>query len=267
MKIGFISDLHYDLNAKNPPNQYIDILCEIIKENQLEILILCGDISEHYTLTLYFVELLERKSKSKVYFIPGNHDYFSEKRHKNTWETYYIFARHPQSLLESPLKLNDEYSIIGHSAWYNHSFQSESYTPEEAEKGIIKGNPIGSKKFINWKESDKNVSSHFSKIIENDFKKSKTSKYILVTHMLTNFNIAMDTILPPLLYAYGGTDDLQPLFESYNITHSIMGHLHERIEFEENNTTFVCCSLGYTSQWKSNFLDDEIRDAIYILEL
>lgn len=267
MKLGFISDLHFDLNSKNPPQQYLDILNSMIKKKNLDYLVFCGDISEHYTLTFNFVEMLERKSGIKIYFIPGNHDYYTEKYTNDTWETYHILRKHPQCLLESPVKLNNQYTLVGHSAWYDHTIRHENYTAEEAEKGVFEGHTIADKRYINWKQSDKSVSDYFSKIIENDFESSDSDNFILVTHMVTNSQVFDKSVVAPYLYAYGGTNDILPIYSKYNITHSIMGHYHQRIEFEQNGTNFVCCSLGYPHEWKTNFLDEEIEDAVYILEI
>ena len=98
MKIGFISDLHIDLNPDVPPQEYMTRLKEIIKRKQLNRLVIGGDISNHYSSTLQFVEQLQNQAEIPVHFIPGNHDFWEEAdATKDTKGIYRLYKEHPQS--------------------------------------------------------------------------------------------------------------------------------------------------------------------------
>src|SRR5699024_4087040 len=73
MRMGFISDLHVD-NFTYEVQDYIEVLSEIISKNELEMLVIGGDITNSYKTTSDFVEELQDQTKIQVYFIPGNHD-------------------------------------------------------------------------------------------------------------------------------------------------------------------------------------------------
>ncbi len=51
MKIGTIADLHIDRHNKKTSEDYLEALVEIVKYKKLDILLIAGDISNHYQLT------------------------------------------------------------------------------------------------------------------------------------------------------------------------------------------------------------------------
>src|SRR5690625_5987805 len=78
MRVGFISDLHIDRNMEILPIQYLKTFVHMSKKQKLEMLIIGGDISNHYSTTIHFVEELQKRAEIFVYFIPGNHDFWEE---------------------------------------------------------------------------------------------------------------------------------------------------------------------------------------------
>lgn len=71
MKIGIISDIHVDINFN------FDIrrdLCKVVKSNGVECLIIAGDISNTYKISLEVIDYIRKNTGVKVYFVPGNHD-------------------------------------------------------------------------------------------------------------------------------------------------------------------------------------------------
>ena len=136
MRVSFISDLHVDLNRRASINAYRYELSLLLEEEESNLLVIGGDISNNVQTTLDFVEVLEKDVGIPVYFIPGNHDFWEDSVKKDTWGLYRIYQQHPQSLVESPLKLTDEYSLVGHPAWYNHAvYDKNKYNEAEIEKG------------------------------------------------------------------------------------------------------------------------------------
>ncbi|HZK46528.1 MAG TPA: metallophosphoesterase [Atopostipes sp.] len=187
MKIGFISDLHIDRNPDVPPQEYMTRLKEIIKRKQLNRLVIGGDISNHYSSTLEFVEQLQNQAEIPVHFIPGNHDFWEEAdATKDTKGIYRLYKEHSQSLVETPVKLNEDYTLVGHPGWYNHAvYDKEQFTPEEVEKGKFRWAYWQDKLRMDWEMTDQEVSTHFKKIITKDLEKVSTENIIFQTHVVT----------------------------------------------------------------------------------
>ena len=77
MNIGVISDLHIDRHKSLKPKDYEYELIKAIQRNQVELLLIAGDISNNYKLTQAFIKSVEAQAQIKVLFIPGNHDFWS----------------------------------------------------------------------------------------------------------------------------------------------------------------------------------------------
>ena len=271
MKVGFISDLHIDRNFELPPEAYLNMLIRIIAERDLGMLVIGGDISNHFTTTLAFVEELEKRAEIPVYFIPGNHDFWEEKdATKDTKGIYQLYKDHPQSLIETPLRLNDEYTLVGHPGWYNHAiYDFDKFTPEEIERGKFRWTYWQDKLRMDWEMTDQDVSKHFSNIIENDLEKVTTDNIILQTHVVTipEYTMPMPHRVFDFFNAYMATSDLKTVHKNYPISHQFMGHVHFRENIIKENTKFITNSLGYRREWWSKDLYQEVNNSLYILDL
>ena len=53
----------------------------------------------------------------------------------------------------------------------------------------------------------------------------------------------------------------------YDIRYSIMGHVHFRNVFEENNVTYICPCLGYQREWRTPDIEQEINHALHKIEI
>ena len=173
IKIGFISDLHIDRNVERPPEDYLKTLRSIVMKKKLNLLVIGGDISNHYTKTIRFVESLQKEAEIPIYFIPGNHDFWEGKdATKDTRGIYQLYKDHPQSLIESPVQLTKDYTLVGHTGWYNHAvYDKEKFTPTEIEEGKFRWTYWQDKLRMDWQMSDPEVSKIFSQRIEEDLKK------------------------------------------------------------------------------------------------
>lgn len=271
MKIGFISDLHIDRNVDAPPHIYLTHLKQLIKVKKLSMLIIGGDISNHYSLTFNFVEELQNKAKIPVYFIPGNHDFWEEiDKEKETQKIYEHFLKHPQSLMENPLQLNQSYTIVGHPAWYNHAvYDREKFNEEEVEAGKFRWAYWQDKLRLDWGKTDKEISKDFKKIIKSDLEKNRSDNIILLTHTVTipEFTVPMPHRIFDFFNAFIATDDLKDFYKKYPISHQIMGHVHFRGEIQKGQTKFITNSLGYRKEWRSKYLYKELQDSLFILEI
>lgn len=271
IKIGFISDLHIDRNRDRAPAAYLKGLLKVMFEKKLDRLVIGGDISNHYSSTLAFVEQLEKEAEIPVIFIPGNHDFWEEKdATKDTKGIYQLYKEHPQSLIESPRQLNEEYTLVGHPGWYNHAvYDKEKFSPADVEKGKFRWTYWQDKLRLDWEMSDQEVSKHFSQLIEADLKKVTTPKIILQTHVVTipEFTMPMPHRTFDFFNAYMATDDLTHIHTEYAVSHQFMGHIHFRAHLRRNKTQFITNSLGYRREWRSQELEKEIKHSLFILDL
>ena len=62
MKLGFISDIHVDINRKNGEDIVLKPLAEETLRQGLDCLVIAGDISSDYKLTLESIDFLSRES-------------------------------------------------------------------------------------------------------------------------------------------------------------------------------------------------------------
>ncbi len=271
LKIGFISDLHIDRNRETSAYDYLNASKRIISEKELDMLVIGGDISNHYTTTLLFVEELEKRAEIPVYFIPGNHDFWEEEEaSKDTQGIYGLYKDHPQSLIEKPLQLNESYTLVGHPGWYNHAvYDKKQFSPEEIEKGKFRWAYWQDKLRLNWEMSDQEVSRYFSNIIRQDLEKVTTENIILQTHVVTvpEFTVPMPQRTFDFFNAFIATDDLKNVHNEYPISHQLMGHVHFRGEIIKEETKLITHSLGYRREWWSNDLYQELQKGLYILDL
>lgn len=271
MKLGFISDLHIDRNHEVPAAEYLNMVRQVILEQKLEMLVIGGDISNNFTTTMYFVEKLQEQAEIPVYFIPGNHDFWEEKdARKNTREIYQLYKEHPQSLIEKPLQINEDYTLVGHPGWYNHAvYDEERFSPEEVERGKFRWTYWQDKMRMDWEMSDRDVSQHFANIIEQDLEKVTTDNIILLTHVVTvpEFTMPMPHRIFDFFNAYMATSDLKHVHKKYPITHQFMGHVHFREKIIRENTEFITNSLGYRREWWSKDLYQEVQKSLVILNL
>ncbi|UUX34393.1 metallophosphoesterase [Fundicoccus culcitae] len=270
MRLGFISDLHIDVNPQATAEDYFDALVEIIKQMRLDMFFIGGDVANHYSLTLSFVENLQTQLHIPVYFIPGNHDYWQMEGIELTGNQIHTkFVQHPQSLLNKPLKLNLDVGLVGHVAWYNHAYHAPGFSEAELDAGKYRHGRWQDKAYIEWEQSDKELSSQFAKEIQADIEAVGSKQIILLTHMITypGFVVPMPHKVFDFFNAFIATDDILPFYHHYPITHSIMGHVHFRAQRDYQQTKMIVNSLGYGRQWWTKSLREELKQSIYVINV
>lgn len=270
MKVGFIADLHVDMKTQATKTTYTYELLKLLESERVELLVIGGDITNHYADTIQFVENLQQQAGIPIYFIPGNHDFWEKKGPKNTRKIYEIYKQHPQSLVESPLILSEDYTLVGHPAWYNHAvYDRESFQPERIATGKYRGGMWQDKLKMDWEATDQEVSKEFAEIIRADLASVTTDNIILQTHVVTipEFTMPMPHRIFDFFNAYIATDDLKNIHQDYPITHNFMGHIHFRAQIEKDETQFITNSLGYRKEWRSKNLRQELKDSLVTIDI
>ncbi|GAB3055664.1 metallophosphoesterase [Salinicoccus sesuvii] len=269
MKIGIIADLHIDrTKTEYTIEDFKRVLaCEMLARN-LDLLLIAGDISNDCQVTSEFVWSLMTATNIDVRFVPGNHDYWQPENMTSS-QVYQFYKDHPQSLVESPLVLNDDWAIVGHSGWYDYSYADPRFPLEKLASGKFYGGTWQDKVRIDWPVGDSELSRTFAKTVQKDLETVKGLNTILMTHVVTHHKFVVPT--PHRLFdfynAYIGTSDFDSFYKDYPIRYSIMGHVHFRHRLEADGIQYVCPCLGYQREWRTNDLATEVRNTLEVIEI
>lgn len=271
MRIGIISDLHidrYNNSVENIP-LYERALVEEMKNRNIEMLLIAGDISNNFELTMDFIHTVSNESEIDVKFVPGNHDLWQSDMTKSTEEILQRYAEQPECLVERPYIVNDEWAIVGHTGWYDYSYASDRFSYDRLSKRAYYGGTWQDKEQIAWRYDDAVMSEQFADTVRNDLEKLKDKKIILITHVVTNknFRVPMPHRLFDYYNAFIGTSDFDKIYDDYAIHYSIMGHVHFRHSLTERDITYICPCLGYKREWRTDDINTEIGNSLYVIEV
>ncbi|AMB99188.1 hypothetical protein AWM75_03830 [Aerococcus urinaehominis] len=123
MKIAFIADLHIDRHKNYQSQDFIDSLNYICSEKEINILVINGDVSNNYQISLNFIENLNKAVSSQVYLVPGNHDYWQRQPAKKaTLLIHEYFQSHQLCLVNQVIRLKENYLLLASPGWYNHHY-------------------------------------------------------------------------------------------------------------------------------------------------
>lgn len=269
MKIGIIADLHIDrIRTEYTIVDFRQALSREMLERGIDLLLIAGDISNDYRITSDFVQSLMESTNIDIRFVPGNHDYWQPEGVPST-EVYRFYKDHPQSLIESPLILNDEWAIVGHSGWYDYSYADPRFTLEKLSSGKFYGGTWQDKVRIDWPVDDPELSRTFAESVQKDLEAVKDRNIILMTHVVTHHKFTVPT--PHRLFdfynAFIGTSDFNSFYQDYPIRYSIMGHVHFRHQFEEKGIQYICPCLGYQREWRTDDLTAEVGNTFRVIEI
>ncbi|SCS82950.1 metallophosphoesterase [Staphylococcus caeli] len=269
MKIGVISDLHIDRHKSLRPDDYVAGLVEVLNQREIELLLIAGDISNHYQLTHQFIEAVETTAHVDVRFIPGNHDFWSEDTDITSAEILKYYMHMDACLIGKPYHINDAWAIVGNTGWYDYTYASSEFSLERLERRKYYGATWQDKVKIDWPMDDRKLSEIAASQTRKDLDQVKDKKVILMTHIVTHpkFAVPMPHRIFDYFNAFIGTSDFKEIYHEYPIQYSIMGHVHFRNVFEEAGITYICPCLGYQREWRSNQIIQEMNHALYTIEI
>ncbi|MDE1548432.1 metallophosphoesterase [Jeotgalibaca caeni] len=268
MKIGVLSDLHIDRNERKlaPGDSYDKLLAELLYAEEIDLLLMAGDISSDYHDSLAFLDKMKNHHVSKLFFVPGNHDFWSIRNHQtNTDEIYRIFCEREESLVGRPYQINEEYAIVANPGWYDYGFASSKYSLEDLEEKKLRFGGWNDRLYVHWNQSDREVAASMLQQIEADIQTVPEQKIILMTHVVTHpqFTVPLPHRIYDYYNAFLGSKSYLKLYDEYPISHSIMGHVHFRKSLKENGIRYYCACLGNGNHW---WTDDPRIELAYTLE-
>jgi predicted MPP superfamily phosphohydrolase len=115
-----------------------------VESQRPDLLVLAGDISNHFRTTLAALEYLRKESGLPCLFVPGNHDLWNEEPGPegasgdlagpggagrpsawsgawSAWQSYEALKAFPENLSRGPLELPGGWLAIGDTGWYDYS--------------------------------------------------------------------------------------------------------------------------------------------------
>lgn len=271
MRIGIISDLHIDRynNSVENIHLYEHALVVEMHNRKIEMLLIAGDISNSYELTMDFIHTVSKRSGIEIKFVPGNHDLWQSDMSENTEGVLQRYAEQPECLVKRPYIINDEWAIAGHTGWYDYSYASDRFTYERLSKRAYYGGTWQDKENIAWRYSDDIMSEKFADEVRDDLDRLKGKRIILVTHVVThkNFKVPMPHRLFDYYNAFIGTSDFDAIYDDYDIRYSVMGHVHFRHSLTEGDVTYICPCLGYKREWRTDDIQTEMGNSMFVIEI
>lgn len=239
-------------------------------------LFLAGDICKMYHPLFYpFLDYCSARWE-KVFYVPGNHEYYSQKNNLNGLEFEYKYRiqekyKNIYYLNNEVALLNDEINVYGTTFWtvppfistrearnYINDYHNISYFNKESRK--LTNLDIGYVK----KLSDES----FTKL--QDYLREENKKTILVTHFPP---IRTGTSEPSYLSQerlmnsyFAWPDNTIEKFNLNNILCWISGHTHWSYDFEKNGVRMIGNQLGYKSEVsKTNLNESGIFEISYTI--
>lgn len=270
MRIGITSDIHADFSPFN--RQIVNHLADIAKHSDLDILIICGDISSNIYILTEALSAFNDVPCKKL-FIAGNHDIWVRNSGITSFHKYMLITKICDEigfhhLGDSPFIIN-EVAFCGTIGWYDYSYKSDKYKiPDSSyEKKVYKGSVWNDVNFARWQLSDKEVTKKFSDDLQDqiNFVKDKVSRIIVVTHHVPFRECVKykDELPDDFFSAFIGSQILgQICFNEPLVTHSFFGHTHlehfqeispqKYTDLKRSNILAVCSPIGYLTDPPAN---------------
>ncbi|AEB29064.1 mannose PTS, EII [Carnobacterium sp. 17-4] len=273
MKIGVLSDLHIDTNKKklNGTETFANIIVKQINHQNIDVLLIAGDISSDYLVSQQFIDEVTDKSGIPILFVPGNHDFWSLRNGEtDTKKIYRFFENQPDSLLNKPYILNDEWAVVGNGGWYDYGYANQGkYTKSEFDDMKLRVGVWQDKRYVHWGEGNKQVAQWMLDKLEADLQSVGNRKVILMTHVVTHPKFVVS--LPHKIYdyfnAFLGSSSYEKLYKNYPIVYSIMGHVHFRKTLVEDQVNYICACLGGSKHWLTKDPEAEVVNALLTFQL
>ncbi len=270
MKVGILSDLHIDLGHRDP-GAVTAALSGAAREQAVERLIIAGDVSNDYRLTLAALAAIERDSGARVFFVPGNHDIWNENHPRLTsWEIYDALRAFSGNLANGPQALGGDWVAVGDLGWYDHSFGGARYSPREFARMRIGARLWQDKVKAAWGRATLEVHAFFYARLAAQLAGLAGKRIVMVTHAVP---IREFTVQPPdatwdYLNAFLGSARYGELAQRHGVAVAICGHVHYRREAVVDGTRFICRCLNYAREWVGNSDPQvEVRRALQTIDL
>ncbi|AEI43899.1 metallophosphoesterase [Paenibacillus mucilaginosus] len=272
MKISVVSDLHIDTYPPSAAAGILDALCTVVQERSPGLLLIAGDLSSDYRLTLEALGEIERRTGLPCLMVPGNHDVWN--RHVpqlGTWDIYNRLLDYLHNLARGPYRVNGEWVVIGDLGWYDFSLGDPRFTQEEFLRMEYGGRVWNDREFAPWDRPAPEMHRYFVEKLEAQLEAHRGSRILLVTHAVPHrhFTVPLPNETWSYFNAFLGSEAYADLIARHtdSIRYAVCGHVHYRKRLTFHRTELICSCLGYAKEWRSSDVLEEMRRAVTDLEL
>lgn len=267
MKILFLSDLHLDINSKETETDLVPLVIAFINSKSPSIVVISGDISGDAQTTINILELLQKNTQSKIVFVPGNHDIWTDK--ESSWDGYETLINHSTSIVNKPLLLENDWAILGYMGWYDYSFGIETIPLPKYQR--LKKKLWNDALYARWQMSDDDLNKKLLSELEEQLNDLKDKKVILSTHFIpykpfitftgdNNWNICNGFM--------GSSSTGKLLNQHKNVEYVSFGHTHKRFGLvNHNQKNIICNPLGYTFEWTDDSFSKQLEESSVLINI
>ncbi|EKN68322.1 metallophosphoesterase [Schinkia azotoformans] len=171
--------------------------------NQPDVFIISGDMTAGPEKSLNLLNQLQNSNlQIKIIFVHGNHDVY----YGDSTQAYEILLKFPGNLGNGPIKLDDNWVVIGEGGWYDYTFGMKDYNAEHYALGTFGNFTWPDKTYANWPMDDQNLTDYYVEKIEKWLQEYEGKNIIMVTHyegkniiMVTHYE-GIEIICNPLGY-------------------------------------------------------------------
>jgi putative phosphoesterase len=275
MRLGVISDLHLDLNGTDPET-FAGHLAAAAGRRGAEQLLIAGDLSNRYDLTLRALQAIQARTGLRVLFVPGNHDLWNEAPDRpfgRTWgaaDSHEALKSFPGNLARGPAELSGGWTAVGATGWYDFRFGHPRFSRRDFERMRFGERLWQDKLNALWDRPTREVHRGFLEDLERQLTAARGRRLLLATHVVP---LEAFTVRPPdapweYLNAFLGSPEYGELAVKHGVEVAVCGHVHYRREARVGRTRFLTSCLGYAHEWPDPLdLPGEVERSLAVLEL
>lgn len=244
MKIGYISDLHidnyvysYNRNKESPYHPLDNI------ENDVDVLILAGDLYEYKYIFAHIPHITEIAKKVKALLIvEGNHEYYEGDI--STKFDGSIFGNNV-FILRNEMIMVDDVAFYGGTFWPNllelDSLDQFNIRTMISDFSYIKNGDS----YISMEYMKNEYDKFIEGLIETQLK--NLNKLVVISHMAPSYESVTPRYKNSIINPYF-CNSIDDLIKNSNIAYWFHGHVHSHHDYMIGNTRILCNPRGYPSE-------------------
>ncbi|GAX08581.1 phosphoesterase [Secundilactobacillus silagincola] len=271
VNVAMVSDIHLDINKVNV-EQTLKQQSDWLKENQISVYLIAGDLFNHFKRSLSFAEKLQKMTPHTVVrFIAGNHDMVNDISYEDLQKPLATTYLHRQYLDV----MGTDWRIIGNNGWYDYTFSAVMHRPEAD--------------FLHWKRaywidgaikqpiSDPERMTEELRVIEEQLQQAQQAhkRVLFMTHFVPRIEylrITSDDRFWNMANAMLGSVRTGNLLAKYHVKYVLFGHMHiHPMPRELEGTVYFNQSVGYGTarrhEWLTSNFQSEWLKRVRVINL
>ncbi len=276
VRIGVTSDIHVDITPTN--QRAVPYLVGAAEEAELDVLIICGDVSPSLMHVARFLGAFESLPCAK-FFIAGNHDiWVVAYDHVTSIQKYQAINAICDEcgfhhLAVAP-RIVKGIGFCGTIGWYDYSFRREKYEiPLERYEGKQWKDSIWQdKRYARWEMSDPEMADLCVTSLRQQFMQLplSVSRIVVATHHVPFRKcVTYRNQLPwDFFSAFMGSQNLGDVCQTEpRVSHVVFGHTHHAMRCEVGPITAICSPIGYLFDVPRDGLRTYVQKRLTVFEL